>query len=92
MKRVIVACGSGVATSQSVATKVAMMCEDDGIRVSVDAVDIKSLDTMIKQCDVYVSITPDTGRDWGVPVINGIPFLTGIGLESEFEKLKEALK
>ncbi len=52
MKRIIVACGSGVATSQSVATKVAMMCEDDGIRVSVDAVDIKSLDTVIKQCDV----------------------------------------
>lgn len=90
MKKIIVACGSGVATSQTVASKIGRMCEDDGLNVSVEAVDIKSLESVIKHCDVYVSITSVT-KDYGKPVINGIPFLTGMGIEQEFEKLKSYL-
>ncbi|MCT4662135.1 MAG: PTS sugar transporter subunit IIB [Tissierellales bacterium] len=91
MKKIIVACGSGVATSQSVASKIMRMCEDEGLRVTVEAVDIKSIDTLISQCDIYVSITPNS-KDWGIPTINGIPFLTGMGMDAEFEKLKGYLK
>ena len=39
MKRIFVACGSGVATSQTVASKIQSMCEDEGLDVSVEAVD-----------------------------------------------------
>ena len=45
MKRIFVACGSGVATSQTVASKIQSMCEDEGLDVSVEAVDIKYLRT-----------------------------------------------
>ena len=54
MKRIFVACGSGVATSQTVASKIQSMCEDEGLDVSVEAVDIKSLESIIDQCDIYV--------------------------------------
>lgn len=91
IKKIIVACGSGVATSQTVASKVASMCEDENLKVSVEAVDIKSLESIINQCDIYVSIVP-TVKDWGKPTISGIPFLTGMGIEEEFEKLKEIIK
>lgn len=88
LKRIIVACGSGVATSQTVASKVESMCEDEGLRVSVEAVDIKSLENIIDQCDIYVSIVPTSGKSWDKPTISGIPFLTGIGIDEEFDKLK----
>lgn len=87
LKRIFVACGSGVATSQTVASKIASMCEDENLQVTVEAVDIKSLESIIDQCDVYVSIV-SAGQDWGKPTINGIAFLTGVGMEEEFEKLK----
>ncbi|WP_110955347.1 PTS sugar transporter subunit IIB [Anaerosinus massiliensis] len=89
MKKIFVACGSGVATSQTVASKISMMCEDEGLNVSVEAVDIKSLESIIDQCDIYVSIVSSGANHWNVPTISGIPFLTGIGMEEEFEKLKE---
>ncbi|WP_207719402.1 PTS sugar transporter subunit IIB [Clostridium sp. cel8] len=88
IKNIFVACGSGVATSQTVASKISSMCEDEGLNVNVEAVDIKSLENIIDQCDIYVSIV-SAGHDFGKPTINGIPFLTGVGMEEEFKKLKE---
>lgn len=92
LKRVIVACGSGVATSQTVASKVADLLEERGIMADVEAVDIKSLDLYIKTCDVYVSITPTTTSDFDVPVISGIPFLTGVGIDEALEEVIKAIK
>ncbi|MDN6003734.1 MAG: PTS mannose transporter subunit IIA, partial [Enterococcus sp.] len=42
-RRLIVACGSGVATSQTIASKIAGLLEDDGIDFPVEAVDYKSI-------------------------------------------------
>lgn len=92
VKRIFVACGSGVATSQTVASKIASMCEDYGLEVMVEAVDIKSLESIIDQCDIYVSIVSSGANNWNVPTISGIPFLTGIGMEEEFEKLQEYIR
>ncbi len=91
MKRVIVACGSGVATSQMVASKVSRLLRDKKVNAVVDAVDIKSIDTHIKQCDVYIAITAPT-KEYPVPILNGIAFLTGIGMEKELDKLINYLK
>ncbi|WP_054950538.1 PTS sugar transporter subunit IIB [Numidum massiliense] len=91
MKRVIVACGSGVATSQTVASKVKSLLKDRGINADVEAVDIKSLDTHIKSCACYIAITKPK-KEYPVPVINGIAFLTGMGMEQELEKVINALR
>ncbi|WP_445486728.1 PTS sugar transporter subunit IIB [Niallia sp. 03133] len=91
MKKVIVACGSGVATSQTVASKVKKLLDVQGIRANVEAVDIKSIDTYIKDCSVYIAITKPR-KDYKVPVLSGIPFLTGVGMEQELQKLIQALK
>lgn len=88
MKRIYVACGSGVATSQTVASKVSSMCEDEGLDVSVEAVDIKSLESIIDECDIYVSIVSSEADTFDKPTVSGIPFLTGVGLDEAWEKLK----
>jgi len=49
------------------------------------------LDRHVKNCDVYVAITKPK-KDYGVPTLNGIAFLTGMGMDKEVEKLVEALK
>lgn len=91
MAKIIVACGSGVATSQTVASKINRMLKEKKINSTVDAVDIKSLDNFIKDADVYVSIVR-TNKTFTIPVINGIAFLTGMGQDKEFEKLVDAIK
>ncbi|MFT8872172.1 MAG: PTS sugar transporter subunit IIB [Sporolactobacillus sp.] len=91
MAKIIVACGSGVATSQTVASKINRMLKEKKIHSTVDAVDIKSLDNFIKDADVYVSIVR-TNKTFTIPVINGIAFLTGMGQDKEFEKLVDAIK
>lgn len=90
MKRVIVACGSGVATSQMVASKVARLLKERRVNANVEAVDIKSIETHVKQCDVYIAITAPT-KEYKVPVLNGIAFLTGIKMEEELNKLIEII-
>lgn len=86
MKKIIVACGSGVATSQTVASKLAKLLKDRKVSAEVEAVDIKSLKHHVKDADGYVSIVKSK-EDYGIPVFNGIAFLTGMGQDQELEKI-----
>ncbi|KRN81320.1 PTS sugar transporter subunit IIB [Ligilactobacillus acidipiscis] len=90
-KKVVVACASGVATSQTVASKILDMCDQAGLNVMVEATNISHLASIIDSVDVYVSIVPNSGEKWDIPVVSGIPFLTGDQIEQEFAKLKQAL-
>ncbi|MDR1573325.1 MAG: PTS sugar transporter subunit IIB [Clostridiales Family XIII bacterium] len=92
IKKIVVACGSGVATSQTVASKIEAMFEKEGIHIKVEAIDMKGLDTTLKNADIFISITPNFDAPADIPMFNGIPFLTGIGIEQEFEKLKAAVQ
>ena len=80
--RIIVACGSGVATSNVAASKLRDLLRARKIDADVRAVDIKSLEMEARVADVLVSITPYATRDKELPIpaFNGIPLLTGVGL------------
>lgn len=53
--------------------------------INVEVIDLKSLDTHIKDSLAYIAITK-VDKEYPIPVINGIAFLTGIGMESELQK------
>lgn len=91
MKRIVVACGSGVATSETVALKLKRMLESEEIEAQIDAVDVKSVHLYLKNADAYVQIVPEK-ETYEVPIVSGLPFLTGVGAGQEFEKLKKYLK
>ncbi|MDO4595312.1 MAG: PTS sugar transporter subunit IIB [Tissierellia bacterium] len=91
MKKIIVACGSGVATSQTVVSKLERLLKEKGVKAEVEAVDMKSLDSYIKDADAYVSIVKPT-KDYGIPVFNGVSFLTGMGMEEELNKIIDFIK
>lgn len=88
---IVVACGSGVATSQTVASKVNRMLRADKIDAEVEAVDMKSVDRYLKNAAAYITIIRDK-REYGLPVIDGIAFLTGVGQKEQYQKLLEAIK
>ena len=97
-KRLIVACGSGVATSQTIASKIANMFEDDGISYPVDAVDYKSIQNELSSTSIYVYVAqPDAdvlekAQELGVAVFPGIPFLTGMGVDSIYSQICELVR
>ena len=78
MKKLIVACGSGVATSQTVASKLSRLLKERGCSCTVEAVDMKSLDRYLAGPDVAG--------------YNGIAFLTGMKQEEELQKIITDLK
>ena len=86
MKQIIVACGSGVATSQTVAGKVNRLLKQRGVDAKVEAIDLKSVDRYMHDSVAYIAITKIT-KEYPIPVINGIAFLTGMGQEKELQKL-----
>lgn len=88
MKKIIVACGSGVATSQTVASKIGRLLKEKGYSADIEAIDIKSLRHHIGSADAYVSIVK-TKDEFNIPVFNGIAFLTGMGMSQELEKIIE---
>ena len=90
MKKIVVACASGVATSQAVASKVNRLLKEN-VDAAVKAVNIRSLDTELRDSVAYISITKTT-KEYPVPVINGIAFLTGVKQADELNKLIELCK
>ena len=96
MKTIIVACGGGIATSATVASKINTELENRGLtsKAKAEAVDIKSLELFMRNAYIYVSITPPPKAkqaEFPIPVISGIPFLTGIGKDETMEKILQLL-
>ncbi len=93
-RRLIVACGSGVATSQTIASKIAGFLEADGIDFPVEAVDYKSIQNELPSTGIYVYVAqPDDevlekAEELGVKVFPGIPFLTGMGADQIYDDIK----
>lgn len=92
-QKLIVACGSGVATSQTIASKIANKFEDDRINFTVEAVDYKSILSELSSAGIYVYVAqPDEdvlnkANELGIKVFPGIPFLTGMGMDDVYQEI-----
>ena len=87
-KRVLVACGTSVATATVAALKVKEIAKDNGISVEViqcKAGEIRGRVQTISP-DFIVAMT-QVPKDLGVPVVSGVPFLSGLGVD----KLKQEI-
>ncbi|ALS02436.1 PTS mannose transporter subunit IIA [Enterococcus silesiacus] len=90
-RKLIVACGSGVATSTTVAEKIKSKFDTDHIDYPVEAVDYKSILQELPNADIYVYIAkPDEevlqeAEKLGISVYAGVPFLTGMGVDEIYE-------
>ena len=79
-KRVLVACGNGVATSTVVAAKIKDYCADHGVAIQANDYDLVVTSGKFKDADVKT------------PIIMAIALLTGINEQATLDKIVEALK
>jgi len=79
-KRVLIVCGSGIATSTVVAGKVRALLGKHGIEHEVSQTSAAELRGRLVGIDLIVSTTA-TPRDLGVPVVSALPYITGVGAD-----------
>ena len=78
-KKVIVACGGAVATSTIAANKVVELCKKNGIDVEICQIRISEIESNLSGA-VLIVPTSKVKRDYGLPVITGMPFISGVGM------------
>lgn len=91
MKKVIVACGGAVATSTIAANKVTELCHAHGIDVQICQCRISEIESNLEGASLIVP-TGRLKRDFGVPVVAGTPFISGVGVEKVEAAILDALK
>lgn len=93
MKKLLIMCGTGIATSTVVKGKVEQWLKDNNLSQEVKIYQSKVSDEIsrIDEYDVVLSTTlvPNNIRD---KVIDGVPLLTGIGIDSMYDKVLAEIK
>ncbi|CAN5574593.1 PTS sugar transporter subunit IIB [soil metagenome] len=92
-KRILVACGTGMATSTAAAESLREGLEDQGISVEISQCKISELKSQVDSFEPHVIVTTaKVDGDYGVPVFSGQPFLTGVGEEEVVEDIAQTIK
>lgn len=89
-KKVVVACGVGIATSHMVARKIAKILSERGIDAEVQAVSESELAEALEGAAAFIPVV-NMEEEFDVPTIDGSAFLTGIEQEEALAQLLEAL-
>lgn len=89
--KIVVACGSGVATSEMVAAKLRRLLEERGVEAEVVAVDVAHVEEALADADAFVPVV-STERDYGVPEVPGAAFLTGMNQDKELDRLVDVIR
>lgn len=91
IKKLLFVCASGIATSTVLSEKVVKYLESKGIKVEYHQTNVTSVEAQAEGTDLIVA-TSKVPFELNVPVISGLPLLTGMGEEATLEKIYEALK
>jgi len=92
VKKVFVVCATGIATSTMVRMRVEEYLNERGIKAEISQYRVGELSADRIDADVIVSTSgmpPEFAKV--VPVVNGVPFLTGIGEEAALKEIEAAL-
>ncbi|NPV40940.1 MAG: PTS sugar transporter subunit IIB [Anaerolineae bacterium] len=90
-KRILVACGTAIATSTVVAKGIEEILKERGIQVITRQCKASEVRSLAGDADLIVTTTP-VPSDLGVPVIQTLAFLTGIGKEEVIEQIISELQ
>lgn len=93
MKRILVVCGMGVATSTVANKTISDYLEGRGIKANITQAKIQELSAYGSNVDCIVLMAngAEVPAEIKTPVVKGLPFLTGIGKEEALEAIATAL-
>jgi len=86
MKRILVVCGAGVATSTVVVKKLEETLAARGLAVKLDQCKATEVAYKVRGYDLVVTTTL-LGEVPGIPVVQTISFLTGVGVEEDIDRI-----
>lgn len=93
-KKILVCCGTGIATSVQVANKLQRLLKDRGIDATMK--ECKAVDVPVQaqdfQPDAIVSTTVVKSPSADIKVYRGVAFLTGVGADKLADDIAEDLK
>ncbi|MGX7108868.1 PTS sugar transporter subunit IIB [Facklamia miroungae] len=92
MKKILVACGNGIATSTVVANKVKEYLLEKDVQVTLSQCKLMEVPGKVEDYDVLITTGQFEGKTFGVPVIKGMPLLTGIGADEMLNQVYELVK
>ena len=90
MKKIIVACGSGIATSTVALSKIQTGLESKGKLKDIQFVQtsLSELPSLVEGATVIVT-TGQGGDGFGVPVVSGLGLITGLGVDKVIDEIIE---
>ena len=89
--KIVVACGSGVATSEMVAAKIRRLLAERSVDAEVVAVGMSHADAALAAADAFVPVVKPE-HEYDVPTVSGVAFLTGMNQEKELARLLEIVR
>ena len=85
MKKVIVACGTGIATSTVVCVKIKEALAKANVQAEIVQCKVAEIESKMAGADLIVTTTSYSNDK--IPVIRALSFLTGIGMEQDIQKI-----
>jgi len=85
-KRIIVACGGAVATSTVAAKKITELCKREGIDAEIIQCRVSEIASNCENVNLIVT-TAKVKKNYGIPLENGMAFVSGIGIPETEEKI-----
>lgn len=89
-KRLLFVCATGIATSTQVMERVTRYLKDEGIEHEYLQTNVASVANSLDGVDLIVATTK-IPYDVDVPVLRGLPFVTGIGVDDALAEIKSIL-
>jgi PTS system galactitol-specific IIB component len=91
-KTVIVSCGTAIATSTVVAKAIEDACKTAGVSVITKQCKAAEVPMYLEDGADLIVTTSQLRFDPGIPVIKGIAFLTGVGIDTVLEEIMSYLR
>ncbi|MEJ2412080.1 MAG: PTS sugar transporter subunit IIB [Anaerolineales bacterium] len=88
---IVVSCGTAIATSTHVALKLKEMLGERGFSINTIQCRVSEVTDYADQADLVVT-TAQIPFDLPVSVINGLPFLTGVGIKEVIDSIEKELE
>jgi len=89
--KIVVSCGTAIATSTHVSIKLKEMLEERGLQVHTIQCRVVEVPHLAPDADLVVS-TAQVPFDISIPVVDGLPFLTGIGEKEVIDQIEQILR
>ncbi|MEG0832416.1 MAG: PTS sugar transporter subunit IIB [Oscillospiraceae bacterium] len=93
MKTVVTACGVGYASSTIIAERVKAILEREGMTKDVRILQctLNEVPGYVERADCIITSSKVYG-EYSIPVLNGVAFISGIGMDQLDKQLVEILK